>query len=89
MALVVFAFGSVSLVWAMVRAIMTAVPSPCAARAAISSQSVGAQSSEAVMNRPIPPAAVGGRRRRLGGDGQQIGEDAPPDLLEQGAERLR
>jgi len=38
MALVVFAFGSVSLVWA----IMTAVPSPCAARAAISSQSVGA-----------------------------------------------
>lgn len=43
MGLPVFSLEMVSLTNAMVRAIMMAAPSPCAARAAISSQRVGAK----------------------------------------------
>ena len=63
MALPVLAFGTVSPTKAMVSAIMTAAPRPCAARAAISSQSVGAtpHRTEATVNRTIP--ASSSRRR--------------------------
>ena len=63
MALPVFAFGTVSPTNAMVSAIMMAAPRPCAARAAISSQSVGAtpHRTEATVNRKIP--ASSSRRR--------------------------
>jgi hypothetical protein len=63
MALPVLAFGTVSPTKAMVRAIMTAAPIPCAARVAISSQSVGAtpQRADATVNRTIP--ANSSRRR--------------------------
>ncbi len=59
----VLSFGTVSPTNAMVRAIMTAAPSPCAALAPISSQSVGAtpHSTEATVNREIP--ASSSRRR--------------------------
>ena len=65
MALPVFAFGTVSPTNAMVSAIMTAAPRPCTARAAISSQSVGAtpHSTEATVNRAIP--ASSSRRRPM------------------------
>ena len=65
MALPVLAFGTVSPTKAMVRAIMMAAPRPCTARAAISSQSVGAapQMSEATVNRTIP--ANSSRRRPI------------------------
>ena len=63
MALPVFSFGTVSLTNAMVRAIMMAAPRPCAARAAMRNQSVGAtpHSTEATVNRKIP--ASSNRRR--------------------------
>ena len=79
-------------------AIMTAAPRPCTARAAISSQSVGAmpaqdrghgEQEEAGQQQPAaaddvaqPPDADD-----QGGDGEQIGEHDPLDLLERGVER--
>jgi hypothetical protein len=56
MALPILSFATVSPTKAMARAIMMAAPSPCSARAAMSSQSVGAapQRSDAVVNRTIP-----------------------------------
>ena len=79
---------------------MTAAPSPCAARAATSSQSVGAtpQSSEAVVNRADPGQQQPSAPDEIaeppgaddqGGDGQQISKDDPLDVLEGGTERLR
>lgn len=63
MALPVLSRGTASATKASVRAIMTAAPSPCAARAAISSQSVGAspQSTDAKVNRAMPPSNSGRR----------------------------
>ncbi len=63
MALPVFAFGTVSPTKAMVSAIMMAAPRPCAARAAISSQNVGATplKAEATVNRNMPASSI--RRR--------------------------
>ena len=100
MALPVRSFGTVSPTKAMASAIMTAAPRPCAARAAISSQSVGAtphsdrgrgEQDDAGQQQPPaaddvaePPDADDQR-----GDGEQIGEDDPLDLLEGGVERLR
>ena len=99
-ALPVLAFGTVSPTKAMVSAIMTAAPRPCTARAAISSQSVGAtphsteadrEQDDAGQQQPAaadhvaePPDADDQR-----GDGQQIGQHDPLHLLERGAERLR
>ncbi len=56
MALPVFAFSTVLPTNAMVRAIMTAAPRPCTARAAISSQSAGATplKPEAAVNKKMP-----------------------------------
>ena len=100
MALPVLAFGTVSPTNAMVSAIMTAAPRPCAARAAISSQSVGAtpHRTEATVNRSDagqqqPPAADDVTEPSdaddQGGDGEEIGEDDPLHFLEGGVERLR
>ncbi len=99
MALPVLAFGTVSPTNAMVRAIMIAAPRPCAARAAISSQSAGAapHTAEATVNRRVPTNSS--RRRPVTvtepsdaddqrSDGEKIGEDDPLDLLEGGRERL-
>lgn len=63
MALPVLSFGTVSPTNAMVSAIMTAAPRPCAARAAISIESVGAMPhrTEAAVNSKIP--ANSSRRR--------------------------
>ena len=63
MALPILAFGTVSPTKAMLRAIMTAAPRPCAARAAISNESVGAAplAPEAAVNNTIP--ASSSRRR--------------------------
>ena len=65
MALPVFAFGTVSPTNAIVSAIMVAAPTPCTARAAISSQSVGAtpHRPDATVNRTIP--ANSSRRRPM------------------------
>ena len=65
MALPVLSLGTVSPTNAMVRAIMIAAPSPCTARAAISSQSVGAtpHRTEAAVNRTMP--ASSSRRRPM------------------------
>ena len=78
---------------------MTAAPRPCAARAAISSDSVGATPHEQRGRREQddpgqqqPPAAddvaeppdADDQR----GDGQQVGEHDPLDVLERGGERL-
>ncbi len=62
MALPVLACGTVSATRAMVSAIMIAAPQPCAARAAISSQSVGASPhrTEATVNRTMPARAEAG-----------------------------
>ena len=100
MALPVFAFGTVSPTKAMVSAIMMAAPRPCAARAAISSQSVGAtphsdrgHREQEDSGQQQPPAAddvaepsdADDQR----GDGEEIGEHDPLDVLEGGVERLR
>ena len=65
MALPVFSFGTVSPTNAMVSAIMIAAPRPCAARAAISSQSVGATphrtEASGEQDEFRPAAAAGGR----------------------------
>jgi len=77
---------------------MMAAPRPCAARAAISSQSVGAtpHRSEAAVNR-TRPASSSSRADQItessdaddqGGDGEEIRKDDPLDLLEGGVERL-
>ena len=62
-ALPVFSFGTVSPTMATVSAIMIAAPSPCAARAAMRNQSVGAapHSSDATVKIPMPPRSS--RRR--------------------------
>ena len=63
MALPVFSLGTVSPTNASVSAIMMAAPRPCAARAAISSGSVGAMphSTDAAVNKTMP--ASSSRRR--------------------------
>ena len=65
MALPVFDFGTVSPTKAKVSAIMIAAPRPCAALAAINSQSVGEtpHASEATVNTPIPTSSS--RRRPM------------------------
>ena len=100
MALPVCAFGTVSPTNAMVSAIMIAAPRPCAARAAISSHSVGAtphsdrgqREQEDTGQEQPPPAdeiAEPSDADDQGGAGEQIGQDDPLDLLEGGVERLR
>jgi hypothetical protein len=77
---------------------MIAAPRPCAARAAISSHSVGAnrtgrghgeqddpgQQQPTAADDVAEPADADDQ----GGDGQEVGEDDPLDLLERGVERL-
>src|ERR1700694_3524931 len=100
MALPVFSFGTVSPTTAMLSAIRMSARRPCVARAAISSQSVGAtpHRTEAAVNRMIP--ASSSRRRPAmspsrptltirGGLAGEIVENDPLDLLEGGAERTR
>jgi len=67
---------------------MVAAPRPWAARAATSSQSVGAMphSSEASVNRQIAQPADADDQRR---DDEQIGEHDPLHRLEIGGERPR
>ena len=99
MALPVLSFGTVSPTNAMVCAIMMAAPKPCIARAAISSQSVGAMPhrTEANVNRNIPVSSS--RRRPVMSPSRpaltirvvmakEIREDDPLDVLEGGVEGL-
>ena len=83
----------------MVSASMAAAPRPCSARAATSSSRVGAtpHSREAVVNSEDAgqqqPAAADEVAEPAGaddqgGDGEQVGQDDPLDLLEGGTERL-